>query len=277
MVFTTMKVYVTSPQFRRFLPDWITVIVLIVLFFNVTEVAQPFIRQFSISDPSISHPFATQERVTDNQLYVLSLFVPSITIILLSLVKKADKSNNSLANTTNNSFIERVHLIQVSNVGLWFGVCFAAVITDVLKCWIGNPRPDFLARCGPLKGTPENRLVGIEVCTAPLGTMYLLDGMKSTPSGHSSMAFAGLLYLTLWIIGQFKLLHGRKMVGYIIASCTPLVLASYIALSRTQDYRHHFFDVCFGSLLGIGIALVSYTKYFNPLRDEKSNVPIEYA
>ena len=258
-----LQIYFTSSKFRKFRPDWIVVILLVIIFFQVTEVAQPFARQFYINDPTISHPFATQEQVTDNQLYLYSVLIPSLIISLISLY--LGESN-----------FEKLHNLQVSCLGLWLSVCVTSVLTDVLKCWISKPRPDFLERCGPQKGTPENKLVGIEVCTSPLGPMYLSDGLKSTPSGHSSMAFSGLLYLSLWLVGQFKLIQKRKLIGYVLIAGLPILVAAYIALSRTQDYRHHFFDIGFGSAIGIVFAVIFYYKYFNSLSDESCNVPIDY-
>ena len=95
-------------------------------FFQVTEVAQPFATIY-INDPTISHPFATQEQVTDNQLYLYSVLIPSLIISLISLY--LGESN-----------FEKLHNLQVSCLGLWPS---ASVLTDVLKCWISNPRPDF--------------------------------------------------------------------------------------------------------------------------------------
>ncbi|KAK6200021.1 phosphatidic acid phosphatase type 2/haloperoxidase [Scheffersomyces amazonensis] len=287
-----MKLYFTSSKFKKFIPDWITVVVLIVVFFNVLETAPPFTRQFSVSDSRIAHPFAIRERFTDNELYLWSLIVPSILISIVSLVHspKVSTKDTSTASTTTTSsttsttvtttpsFFDKLHLLQVSNLGLWFSVVFAAVLTDILKCWIGNPRPDFLSRCGPAPHTPPNKLVDIDVCTAPLGPMYLMDGMKSTPSGHSSMSFAGLLYLSLWLVGQFRVVHeSRKLSLWLyLLFATPILLACYIALSRTQDYRHHFFDVGFGSLIGLVLACFSYFKYFNGVWNPQCNLPIDY-
>lgn len=253
---TIMKLYFTSTQFKRFLPDWAVVVVLLVVFFEVTEVARPFSRQFSLADTTIGHPFAVAERVTDNELYVLSALLPTAVIVVVAAARAT-------------TMLDRLHLIQVSSLGLWFSVTITSVLTDVLKCWIGNPRPDFLARCGPRKGTPVGPLVGVDVCTAPLGEMYLLDGMKSTPLGHSSMAFAGLGYLTLWLVGQW-LLAKRTRLWELLVLGSPLILASYIALSRTQDYRHHFFDIVLGGSIGIVFAVVCYRKYFH------NHLPVDY-
>lgn len=260
-----MKLYFTSPKFKKLIPDWILTIGLVIFFFNVTEVARPFMRQFSLDDASISHPFATKERVTDNELYVWSAIVPLVIIVILSALN---------ASTT----FDKLHLITVSSVGLWFTVSVTSVLTDILKCWIGNPRPDFLARCGAREGTPTNVLVDISVCTAPLGEMYLLDGMKLTPSGHSSLAFSGLGYLTLWLLGQYKVLNvkQRSSMLTILLLSSPMLLAVYIALSRTQDYRHHFFDVLFGSVIGLVFAFLGYKKYFSSIFGESSNIPLEW-
>ncbi|RLV92522.1 Diacylglycerol pyrophosphate phosphatase 1 [Spathaspora sp. JA1] len=266
-----MQLYFTSEKFKQFIPDWIVVFILITVFFQVTEVAQPFYRQFSINDPTISHPFATTERVTDNELYVYSTILPTLIITIMSLSRGTGVPHS-------NTFFDKLHLSQVSCLGLWFSVCVTSVITDILKCWIANPRPDFLARCGAAANTPVDKLVGIEVCTAPLGNMYLSDGMKSTPSGHSSMAFAGLLYLSLWLLGQFEMLKKKRQITLVhwVIVVLPLLVASYIGLSRTQDYRHHFFDIILGGLIGVTFACLSYFKYFNWLSDESCNLPIDY-
>ncbi|CAI5756864.1 unnamed protein product [Candida verbasci] len=258
--------YFTNSRFQKYLPDWIVVGVLILIFFGYTESLHPFYRQFSINDPKISYPFARVEQVTDNQLYLYSTIIPTIIITIVV----------SLNNLNHN---DKLHLLQISLLGLWFSVCSVSVLTDLLRVAIGNPRPDFLQRCGPKEGTPINQLVDVSICTAPLGQIYLMDGMKSTPSGHSSMSFAGLLYLTIWLIGQFKIIqtyNRHNKIIYIIFVNLPILLACYIAFSRTQDYRHHFFDILFGSCLGILFATISYFKYFNSLLKENSNEPIEY-
>ncbi|KAI5969981.1 hypothetical protein CANMA_001021 [Candida margitis] len=253
------QLYFTSARFKSYIPDWITVILLIYIFFQVVEHWEPFHRQFYINDPRILHPFATQQRVTDDQLYVYSTLIPSVIIIITSLF---------IAPTN----VDKLHLIQLSLLGLLFSVSSVSVLTDILKCWIGNPRPDFIARCGPKPQTPLDMLVDIGVCTSPLGDMYLSDGLKSTPSGHSSMAFGGLLYLSLWYIGQLQVLTREKhRMGLLLVSGLPIVFAAYIALSRTQDYRHHFFDIAFGSLLGIVFAWFSHWKYFGKLTSSQSD------
>lgn len=254
--------YFKSQKFRRNIPDWITGGVLLIVFFFVVEPARPFQRQFKLSDPSLQHPFATSERITDNQLYLLSCMLPLIIITIISSTRR----HKSVS-------LEHFHSLQVSLLGLFISVSLNSVLTDLLKNWIGRPRPDFLARCGAPIGTSTNDFLGVDVCTAPLGQMYLLDGGKSTPSGHASLSFAGLFYLYLWSLGHFKL-RKESYVWQQVLAFLPNILATYIGLSRTQDYRHHFFDIILGSVIGISVATMIYFHYFPSLTVENCNSPI---
>lgn len=253
----------TSTSLRYYLPDWILSGGLLVFFFLVLEHLKPFERKFSTDNPNLQFPFAEQERVTDNQLYILSFFLPWVTIILVSLYQKR-KSQLSQYDWLN--------LVSISTLGLLLSFTITACVTDILKVWIARPRPDFLSRCGARKGTDATKLVGFEVCTMPFGEAKLFDGMKSTPSGHSSVSFAGLLYLSLWLVGQFKLSSGhRVLVSSYFIPALPILLATYISLSRAQDYRHHFFDIVFGGAIGIAIGSWNYFKLFPSLLSEATN------
>lgn len=237
--------YLRSNTFKKYVPDWISVGVLLIVFFYIVEPAKPFFRQFKLSDPTLQHPFATVERVSDNQLYFWSAIVPSIVIIAVHISRK-----NS------------IHILNLSLLGLWTSLSVNGVITDILKNLIGRPRPDFIARCGANSNVPLDQYIDISYCSSPLGQVYLLDGMKSTPSGHSLISFSGLLFLSLWLGSQFQC---KPIVGNII-TCSPILLAFYIALSRTQDYRHHFLDIVMGGSIGIVIASISFIRYIHQKR-----------
>lgn len=101
----------------------------------------------------------------------------------------------------------------------------------------------------------------------------LADGFRSTPSGHSSTSFQGLFYLTLWLCGQ--LLAFTKGVEYyrLFIAALPTLGAMLIAISRTEDYRHHFVDVILGSTLGSLVAWITYRKYFPSIFAGRSYVP----
>jgi len=56
-------------------------------------------------------------------------------------------------------------------------------------------------------------------------------------------------------------------------SLAPLGLASYVAMSRTMDYRHHWEDVLAGSALGLGVAYFSYRQYYPHLASKMAHIP----
>lgn len=96
------------------------------------------------------------------------------------------------------------HKHHVAVLGLAIALVLTSFLTDTVKNAVGRARPDLLARCRPAPGTPPDTLVGIAVCTERRHHV-LHDGWRSFPSGHSSFAFAGLGYLSLFLAGQVRL------------------------------------------------------------------------
>lgn len=266
------KSYIGGQEFRVYAIDWATATFLAIYVFVIAQHTVPFTRQFSLDDLTISHPFADMERVTAYECLVLITFLPATVILVVKLV--LGTGNGSRWSP------KFAHESQVTVLGLVMTLVVSGTIVDTLKNWIGRPRPDFLARCGPAEGTPLHKLVGIDVCTAPLGMPLLLDGMRSAPSGHSALSFACLGYLSLWMAGQLKLFQHRSFIEYSglhrhFICVLPLVLATYVAFSRTQDYRHHFTDVFSGAGIGAAVALMIYHRYFPRLDSENPHKPLE--
>lgn len=237
----------------------------LVFIFLVVEKLKPFFRDFSLSDPTIQHKFSKHERVSANLCLSIISIVPS-AVIAMAVV--ADRRWKRLKT-------QQLQLLTVSLLGLMLTTTMAGVLIDILKSWIGRPRPDFLQRCGPKKSTPVIGLVSIDVCTAPLGKRALIDGMRSMPSGHSGLSFSSLFYLTLWLGGQFKIFHRSQPLYKLLIAALPTIGACYVALSRTQDYRHHFSDIVVGGFIGIALSVVTYHRYFPVLWDTDSNKPLE--
>lgn len=57
----------------------------------------------------------------------------------------------------------------------------------------------------------------------------------------------------------------RSQAWPICISVTPIMVALFVAVSRTCDYHHHWQDVTVGSLFGIVISYVCYRIYYPPL------------
>ncbi|WFD06225.1 hypothetical protein MVES1_001568 [Malassezia vespertilionis] len=269
--------------------DWILLAVMVVYFRHIGLATYGFRQQFSVDDINIQHPHAKQQHVTERQLFIYSCFLPALCIAALSFLQKRPLSQ-----------------LNVGLLGLFLAVSITASMSNTIKLWVGRPRPDFLARCKPhvLKppshGVYHSTLVTDAVCTADIWSHTIVDGFKSFPSGHSSCAFSGLVYLALYIrctmqgvmrsIAQaqyntFELAaesdteRGSDVAEETNVSGTdstkprtslicalalpllPIMAACYIAMSRLMDYKHHPTDVLAGGILGTVIAVAVFSVY----------------
>jgi len=215
----------------------------------------PFHRFFTLSDPTIAYPYAAVQRVSAPANILYAGVCPLVFFIIYSLIARPG-----------------FHKVHVTILGFIISITLSSFVTDIIKNAAGRPRPDLVDRCKPAAGTSATALLGIEVCTAPHNGV-LQDGWRSFPSGHSSFAFAGLGYLSLWLCGQLHVLRPRTDLARVLIVLAPLTGALLIALSRMADYRHDVYDVTAGSLLGWTITWFSYRRYFRRLRDANCDVP----
>ncbi|KAK9470783.1 phosphatidic acid phosphatase type 2/haloperoxidase [Dipodascopsis tothii] len=255
----TKKMDLWAPVLHRYhLVDWIYVWLLFGGFL-VLEEMNPFFSMFSLDDVSIQHPYATSERVTSINGVIINVTVPVGVMVLMTplLHRKGDWK----------------HVLNVSLLSLAHSIFLTEFVTDLLKNTIGRTRPDFIARCMPAPGTPLTGLVGIEVCTNPnMGVLY--DGFRSTPSGHSSLSFAGLGFLSAWLAGQLHIFQPGAELFKTMFSLIPLVMGLFIGISRIEDYRHHITDIIFGGVIGTLVAWYSYRKFFPHLGRSDSDAPL---
>ncbi|UZO25640.1 uncharacterized protein OCT59_017905 [Rhizophagus irregularis] len=148
------------------------------------------------------------------------------------------------------------------------------IITFVALVLVGRPRPDFIDRCQPIKGSTDAQVYGLsssEICTR---TDLLSDGFKSFLSGHSSTSFAGLGFLTFYLTGKLHIFDRKGYTYKGFVAVAPLILAIWIAISRTQDYRHHWQDVLAGSILGLVLGLYAYHQFYPLLYLPVSHKPL---
>lgn len=122
-------------------------------------------------------------------------------------------------------------------------VSITTVATQVIKVCVGRPRPDMISRCQPIEGAADLPVYGLStmarVCTVQTGHI-IDDGFKSFPSGHSSFAFAGLLYLSLYAAGKMHLFDRRGHAVKAWIAFTPCIGATLIAVSRTSSFYLSF-------------------------------------
>ncbi|CAN4079934.1 unnamed protein product [Withania somnifera] len=146
-------------------------------------------------------------------------------------------------------------------LGLLFSVLVTAVITGAIKDAVGRPRPDFFWRCFP-DGKEVYDKWGDVVCHGDKNVVK--EGHKSFPSGHTSLSFAGLGFLSLYLSGKIQAFDCRGHVAKLCLVLLPLLLASLVAISRVDDYWHHWQDVFAGGLIGLVVATLCYLQFFPP-------------
>ncbi|KAL1933012.1 hypothetical protein VTP01DRAFT_8690 [Rhizomucor pusillus] len=247
-----------DPRKRRiffsYAKDWLLVIIMLVVFFAI-DLIPPFRRQFSLTDTSLMHEYAVKERVPLYALLLCCLVAPIVLIALTSLVARS------------------WHDLHHAVLGLFLALAITVMITDVLKISVGRPRPDFFERCQPkLDGSePPFGLANYTICTVDPNRPDMIDGFKSFPSGHSSFSFCGLGYLAIYMAGKLHLFDERGHTYKSFVSIIPLLGATLIAISRIEDYRHHWSDCFVGAILGFSIAYFAYRQYFPPLVHEESH------
>ncbi|KAE8541513.1 hypothetical protein D1P53_002875 [Cryptococcus gattii VGV] len=260
-------------------PDWIIVIVLWGVLI-VLDRSGGHKREFSLNDISIQHSFAEHERVPPVLLILFSIVVPLLVLVPLSsmVARNAWDTHNSV-------------------LGLLMSYTMTGVVTQIIKMSVGRPRPDLIARCMPVEGATDHPVFGlsnVSICTNT-NAFILDDGFKSFPSGHSSMSFAGLGFLSLYLAGKMHLWDngGHRVSQHPLkisvvhplipefpsktrawAALSPLLGAAMVAISRTEDNRHHWQDVLVGSMLGLFIAWVAYRTYYPPLSHNQCHLPL---
>ncbi|KAB5543139.1 phosphatidic acid phosphatase type 2/haloperoxidase [Coniochaeta sp. 2T2.1] len=256
---------------RSYASDYLGFAALLTAYLIFQFFVTPFHRMFAVNDLGISYPYAEVERVPLTLDFVYTLFIPLGILIAYNLAIRSS-----------------AHKHHVTILGLAIALILTSFLTDLVKNTVGRPRPDLLARCKPAAGTPRDTLVTIDVCTET-AHHKLHDGWRSFPSGHSSFSFAGLGYLSLFLAGQMSIFayglppgsgaaeRAEKLVradlGRALVCLAPLLVATWIAISRCQDYRHDVYDVTVGSLLGWTVAYWSYRRYWPRVSSERCHEP----
>lgn len=167
---------------------------------------------------------------------------------------------------------DREDLLQTL-LGVSLALGINCILTDMVKLMVGRPRPDFFWRCFPDgELNPELRCSGAPEDVA--------EGRKSFPSGHSSISFCSLGFMSWWCMGKLRVWGGRPPGppgALLLLALAPLTVALAVALSRTCDYHHHWQDVLVGSLMGLGVSFMVYRQHFPPLSSQHPHRPLSHC
>jgi len=242
---------------RSYAADYIALGILAAGWLLIQLFMLPFHRMFYLDNMALRYPFAEVERVTVLWSVIYSGLTPLITLVLWAAIIRP-----------------RTHKAHVTILGLLTTLALSSFLTDIIKNAVGRPRPDLIARCKPDETTSPHVLVTFSVCTQT-DQHILEEGWRSFPSGHSSFAFSGLGYLSLFLAGQMHVFRPHADLARCLSCLAPLLGAIMIAISRCEDYRHDVYDVACGSFLGIAVAYFSYRRYYPALRSSNCDIPFE--
>ncbi|EDW19686.1 putative phosphatidate phosphatase [Drosophila mojavensis] len=208
-------------------------------------------RGFFCDDESLMYPYR-ESTVSSSMLHCIGIYLPMMALLILETSRAWQGSRQYW---------------RVYNTLRWFILGYAAesLLKDMGKNVIGRLRPHFFEVCRPQ--LPDNGYCTDEVhrsggvyhtvyrCNTDLSGAteeMLADTHVSFPSGHSSMAFYGMVFMALHLERIRWPLPGSLLRPVCQLFC--VFLASFVGLSRVMDYKHHWSDVLAGSLLGAAIA-----------------------
>ncbi|KAH8425795.1 phosphatase PAP2 family protein [Aspergillus melleus] len=294
------RVGISKRLVLSYIIDWILIIGIALIGYGFSRVT-PNHRPFVLTDQSISFPYTEDETVRTSVLVVVSLIAPAVIIFLVILLFVPA----SVSRETGSRLLllkSKIWEWNAAWLGLGLSVAGVFMATQGLKALYGRPRPDMLARCDPdlsdiasyavgglgqrLSDAPT--LVSWEICRNKSDDLKV-NGFSSFPSGHSSIAFAGLGYFSLWLCSKFAIgfpylahsplsqelrVQNRESIRtqgaappvyMVIVAFVPIAVAFFIAASRWFDYRHHVFDIIIGTLMGVVFAWVGFRLYHLPI------------
>ena len=238
----------------------------------------------ALTEGEFAFPFTDKETVDYGlmcglgAMMLLCLFALEVLIAWASPQKHADASSNAPRGQT---------WVRLLLLPTWCFACgvdatlLTLVVTSTLKNYVGEPRPDYVARCAYANGLPAH--AGVAQCDTPAAlasSEVMTDGRRSFPSGHASTAAVFGVYLAGYAalrLGDHRVrriaLHESAPWPLAVAVAVvldllpllPLFAAFFVAASRVADFRHSPGDVSFGFLIGSAFAVHGLTRFRHAL------------
>lgn len=105
------------------------------------------------------------------------------------------------------------------------------------------------------------------------------DSLESFPSGHSTAAFAGFVFLYLYLNAKLKVWSNyHPAMWKLIATYAPILGATLIAGALTIDEYHNWYDCLAGAIIGTVMAFSAYRMVYASIWDWRNNhIPLNRA
>lgn len=174
--------------------------------------------------------------------------------------------------------------VQAAICTVLMSIGLSELTTKMIKAWVGRLRPNFYELCG--------FDVQTKMCTA--SAHHVNEGRQSFPSGHSSLAFQGMVLVVLCLVGRiglfsmtvtnannnsnksytgFKNLLRTKQMQTTFSIIVPLSYGMFVAASRLVDNWHHPSDILAGTMIGVGSASLAYHIFYPGVGSKYSGIP----
>ncbi|UJR21400.1 hypothetical protein I4U23_024490 [Adineta vaga] len=257
----TFRIYI-----RTFWMDYLLLIILGVIGI-VANALRPvpnrlfpiYFRNGEIVNPELTYPL--MKNIIPTWLSgLLAFIIPFIFIMLMQIRVRSFNDANT------------------ATMGLIYAIVSGAAFQVLIKWLIGGLRPHFLSVCKPNinaanagsgKGF-DGLLFDRSICTGDEKEINF--ALQSMPSGHSTAAFASLVYCSLYLNGKLKIFSNyRPQLWKLVLFYTPLLGAVLIAASLTIDHYHHWYDILAGATIGTMFAFGSYRFQYASVWDYRFN------
>ncbi|KAG5994101.1 hypothetical protein E4U43_003318 [Claviceps pusilla] len=173
-------------------------------------------------------------------------------------------------------------------LGLLYALITAAVFQVFLKWLIGGLRPHFLQVCKP-DVQRAKALAGLnakgyqqlyftpDICTGD--RKEINDSLESFPSGHTTAAFAGFVFLYLYLNAKLKVFSNyHPAMWKLVLLYAPILGATLIGGALTIDEYHNWYDVVAGAIIGTVMAFSAYRMTYAAVFDWRFNhIPLNRA
>jgi diacylglycerol diphosphate phosphatase/phosphatidate phosphatase len=98
------------------------------------------------------------------------------------------------------------------------------------------------------------------------------DSLESMPSGHTTAAFAGFVFLYLYLNAKLKVFSNyHPAMWKIIALYAPILGACLIGGALTIDEYHNWYDILAGAVIGTLMAFSAYRMVYASVWDFRFN------
>ncbi|KAL2465150.1 Lipid phosphate phosphatase 1 [Abeliophyllum distichum] len=212
-----------SKLLRVHMHDWLILIVIAAIDAGLNAI-EPFHRYVNTDMMTyLMYPLKIPDTVPMWAVPIIAVLLPCVIFLLYYFYKRD------------------VYDLHYAVLGLLYSVLVSGVVTDSIKDAVGRPRPNFFYRCFPDGVGKDIKASQVGI---PLGHLLVWD------SSHG-------IY-----VGKFKCLIEEAMLQNFALFSFHYLFAILVAISRVDDYWHHFTDVIAGSMIGILASSFCYLQFF---------------